>query len=61
MKPVKGWVVITPKGNPLTTISFHKYRRTSMYMWVEYNGVNTWDSYYNHGYRCIRVTLRSDK
>ena len=66
MKPIKGWVVIDPDGEILYG-TFRKVKMKSIIIAEneKFRSIlplqaNEWKRLYNRGYRCIRVTLRSD-
>ena len=67
MKPVKGWVVIDPDGEIISSSLNWSKKSYSIESFIRnrddfYSSTVTmeWETYENRGYRCIRVTLRSD-
>jgi len=70
MKPVKGWVVIEYHKSGVQVVYYksHRHNRRSSirdFLKQRYSNnmrwsTESWRYFYNRGYRCIRVTLRSD-
>ena len=59
MKEVKGWVVVSSR-NIIVPFRFSTDKKVSIRR-AEKKAYRKWDELKNRGYRCIRVTLRTDE
>jgi hypothetical protein len=61
-KPAKAWAVYDEKGNMVPyAIAENEYRAKQYMCLPDKTTLDSWEYYYNRGYRCLPVTITPEK